>query len=58
MDFRPNILKRLELKQRCYDLVTKDRKTFWESTKARIELRKIDLGGLLRLCTRMAKDPA
>lgn len=58
MDFRPNILKRLELKQRCYDLVTKDRKTFWLETKARMELRKIDLGGLLRLCTKLAKERA
>lgn len=58
MDFRPNILKRLELKQRCYDLVTKDRKTFWLETKARIELRKIDLGGLLRLCTKAARERA
>ena len=58
MDFRPNILKRLELKQRCYDLVTMDRKTFWLETKARMELRKIDIGGLLRLCTKISREQA
>lgn len=38
------------LKERCYDLVTADRKLFWEETKLRMELRKIDLSGLLKLC--------
>jgi hypothetical protein len=56
MDFRPNFLKRLELKQFCYDLVTSDRKTFWEATKARMEQRKIDLGGLLRLAIKRSKE--
>lgn len=56
MDFRPGVLKRLELKDLCHDLVTRDRQTFWEATKARLEQRKIDLSGLLRLCTKRDKD--
>jgi hypothetical protein len=50
MDFRPGCVKRVELKDKCYNLVTEDRRTFWEFTKARLERRLIDLGGVLRLC--------
>ena len=50
MDRTLGSLTRYDLKEKCYNLVTADRQTFWEETKARLERRKIDLGGLLRLC--------
>lgn len=56
MDWRPGVLKRHDLKEKCYDLVTADRMTFWEFTLLRLKFRKIDLGGVLRCCVSRAKS--
>ncbi|MNQ14377.1 hypothetical protein D3C85_273260 [compost metagenome] len=55
MDFRPDALKRHDLKKKCYDLVTGDRVTFWEFTIERFRQRKIDLGGVLRVAMYRSK---
>jgi hypothetical protein len=56
MDWRPGPIKRMDLKKKCLDLVTDDRITFWLFTLRRLELKKISLSGLLRLCLRRSKD--
>lgn len=49
MDFRPDALKRRDLKDKCFDLVTDDRIVFWKQTIIRMAELKINLNGLLKL---------
>lgn len=56
MDFRPVALKRIDLKNKCFDLVTDDRLIFWESTRLRMGELKISLHGLLKIGLRRSKS--
>lgn len=49
MDFRPAVIKRMDLKKQCYGLVTEDRKTFWESTQKRLRQGSFSLMDILEI---------